>query len=274
MRKEQKSSSLLYTLILLGSLFFVSAIDAAITVTDQDLMRIYQVNPGETIEGTIQLKNFQKREIVNFSQQDLYYEEGQKQSYIDVDENKNPKSNAAWVQFVTPEEATLEADSEFTFKYKIKVPDDEDLQGSYWSTIMVEPQSAYDPDDDDVQEGIRILTKVRYAINIVTNIGDGVADIKVSKHKIESNEEETTFSFQLINDDIWLYRVAPTLQLYDQQGQQVKNIQGGFLSVFPKTERKASYDFSDLEEGDYTAIVLLEHMQKESVQGVQYNISL
>ena len=109
-----------------------------------------------------------------------------------------PRSNASWLM-LSPTRLTIPAKETAEVSYIIKVPKDQELNGTYWSMIMVEPIATPPPPDttktgkEKVKMGI--MTIIRYGIQIITNIGDsGERKLKFLDKKLLSKEGENDLS--------------------------------------------------------------------------------
>jgi hypothetical protein len=155
-----------------------------------ELTREKTLQPGDTFEGTITLKNTGETSCrVNVYQTDyLFYADGRN---IYGEPGTAVRSNADWLS-VAPSRLTVPPDEMASVYYTVRVPQiqelasiHDDLQlmeslklvGTYWSMVMIEPMGQTGPENiEDVARKVKmgVQTKIRYGIQIVTNVGDRV----------------------------------------------------------------------------------------------------
>ena len=101
------------------------------------LVREHHVDPGARAEGTITVRNdgdTTARLVVSL--RDFHFDADGTNDYADP--MSLPRSNAGWVRF-SPSQITLEPDESEQVHFRVEVPPDETLAGTYWSLLMVEP---------------------------------------------------------------------------------------------------------------------------------------
>lgn len=233
------------------------------------------LSPGGTVEGTLDLLN-----MTDAPQQARVYQTDLTplpKGAVDFGEpGKAPRSNAGWL-VVTPQQFTIPAGSTAQVNYLIRVPADDTLKGTYWSVIMVEgiAPAALEPPKQTDKALFAMNTVMRYAIQMITNIGDsGTRDLKFVDRRIATVEGKRTLQLDLGNDgERWLH---PTLwaELYDAQGASKGRFEGGRARVYPgDMSQTCSFDLSGLAAGKYTALIVADNGDEE-VFGAQYDLEL
>lgn len=157
----------------LAVVFFFPQVSCALTVSS-GLTVAKVVLPGEKTGGVIVLTGGESAETVRIYQTDyMFYADGRNEF---GKPGSAPRSNASWITYV-PNQLILQPHGRAEVSYQISVPNDEDLRGTYWSVIMVEPVPALYVDLTDPSgrplgryEGgkLRIFPgcSVRYAVDL------------------------------------------------------------------------------------------------------------
>jgi hypothetical protein len=102
-----------------------------------ELARKKTVRPGERYEGVVTVKNRgdTAAEVRLYQTDYLFYADGRN---IYGEPGSAPRSNAPWIT-AGPAQLTVPPKGTSTFHYTVKVPEKNDLKGSFWSLLMVEP---------------------------------------------------------------------------------------------------------------------------------------
>ena len=233
------------------------------------------VQPGSRTEGKIFLRNTsdQPHEVKVYQTDYMFYADG-KNMYGDP--GKTVRSNASWITF-TPHQFTIPPGETSTVYYTIQAPADNKLNGTYWSLLMVEPIAPGSleppkPKKDEVLVGVK--TVMRYAVQMVTTIGDtGSRNIKFINKQL-SNENGKLF-LQLdientgerwLNPQIWA-------EIYDESGASLGRFEGNKMRLYPECSGRFRIDFSQLPKGKYNALVVADNGD-ENVFGSQYNLEI
>ena len=252
----------------------LSGLTEAVSVVGQTT-RMHVVAKGQVVEGVIRLQNLSPVE------QDVrvYLTD-----YISDDRSgwqfpagSLPRSCAPWTRLLQ-EEIKLRPGEERGVFYRISVPDESDIRGTYWCSIMVQPQtaSAVDVRAADDGEGRVLFTlnqAVRYQVAVIVNVGDsGERRLTFTDPQLlRTKEERVVFRVfienqgeRLLHPDIWL-------ELYDDQGRKVGSFSAGKRRVLPGASRTAEFDLSDVPPGDYLALVLVDD-GGDAVFGARYSL--
>jgi hypothetical protein len=229
--------------------------------------------PGEAFQSFLTLRNYGTvPEDVRIYQTDYSFTFDGK-SYYDPP-GKAARSNAAWI---TPghKQLTIAGSSQVDLRYAAKVPDDPNLSGTYWSVIMVEvlPKAqAAQPNAPRKEPSVGITQVMRYAVQIVTHIGDtGSRKLRFIQTELLQDKAQKTFHVDVENiGERWL-RPYSSLEIYNQKGELVGKFEGDRLRLFPGTSVRFKFDVSHVAEGKYKALVVLDN-KDSSVFGAQYTL--
>lgn len=247
--------------------------EASVTVVG-GLTRELTLEPGETMEGRIILRNAadEARQVRVYQTDYLFQADGRKQY---GEPGEMPRSNAGWIVH-TPQQVTVPANSTESVFYTIQAPPDE-LRGTYWSMMMVEPIAEGDLEPPQAEEGqvaIGIRSVMRYAIQMVTHIGDtGERDLAFIDRQLIEDEEKRVLQLDLENTgEVWL-RPLVWAELYDAEGVLVGRFDAGRGRIYPGTSARYRIDLSEVPAGQYRALVVADNGD-EYVFGAQYDLEL
>ena len=186
-----------------------------------------------------------------------------------------PRSCANWItlssnQIVAPPKGSAE------ISYKISVPDDKNLRGTYWSVIMVEPvpdASLTPPSPEKGKASIGVQAVFRHAVQVIVNIGDtGVKALEFTSKKLKSEKGKTFLIIDAKNTgERWL---VPELyvDLFDSNGQ-AKRSYGGKFRIYPGCSVRYTVDLGQLKHGTYSALVVAD-AGEEDVFGAKYTLEV
>lgn len=213
-----------------------------------------QVQPGETYRGSIQIQNASENtKSVRVYQRDYWF------SY--TGESKHDpagtmeRSNAAWVTF-TPELLDLAGNEKATIDFEVIVPSGS-LSGTYWSVIMVE--GIVPPDTTSYSSGVTINTAIRYAVQVVTNIGEtGTSDIQFLGLEIAQQEETPLLHVALENTGERMLRPELALELFDDAGNSAGVIKAERRKTFPGTSVLITLRLEGIKPGNYTGVLVAD----------------
>lgn len=266
-----KDTFLVYFLL---ALLFITPLHAAIAVLN-GLTHEFKVIPGQTYEGVILLKNTEETpEKAKIYQTDYSFNAlGQK---FFPPPGSNSRSNSGWISFYPslidlPPQATLEV------KFKIIVPDDPSLKGTYWSLLMVEQTPVLVKPATSLagkEPSLSLNQVVRYGIQIITHIGEtGERKIRIVSSRLVNQEGK--YQLQLVVENVGERCLVPdlSLQLFDQQGEQIGQFTGGRWRLYPQTSALYQVDLGSLPENKYRALIFLDN-HDDHVFAAQVNLNL
>ncbi|MGB8169939.1 MAG: hypothetical protein WCF18_20720 [Chthoniobacteraceae bacterium] len=238
------------------------------------LTRTSTIKPGEAFEGVILLKNADRQPAeARVSQTDyLSYADG-RNSYGEP--GKAARSNAAWIT-VSPSRVKLAPGETQVVRYKGRAPADPDLHGTFWSMIMVEPNSApsITPEGKVNQVAVGLQTVIRFAIQIVTEIGHvGTRSLQVQDKRVVQVAGRRALQLDIANDGERLLVPAMTVELFDRQGASIGRFDAGRARIYPTCSVRAKVDLTDVPVGKYAAMVLLDSGEAQ-VLGAQYDLEI
>jgi hypothetical protein len=256
--------------LLLGGISF-----ASISVVG-DLTHERSLKPGESFEGTILLRNRgTDAGEVKVYQTDYFFTADGKNSYDKPGTQK--RSNAAWIT-LSPSRLTVPPGETASVTYLVKVPDQPDLKGTYWSMIMVEPIAPTSPESVKPEKGkvkVGLATVIRYGVQMVTNVGPalGEGNIRFLDKKLVRDGEKRIFQIDLENISDRTLSPLLWVELYDKGGRFIGRFESRRTRIYPGCSVRHQIDLSDVPKGDYKAVVVADNGD-ENVFGAEYTLSV
>ena len=234
-------------------------------VVKGDQTRHFQVTPGQEIPVCIPLGNDSETPMrITLKQCDYLFEADGTNHFDPL--GVHPRSNGKWITLHT-DQVVLNPCGTTDLFYKIRVPNDPQLKGSYWSLILIEPDQVFLPAAQ--QPGMLLQIKVRYAYLIVTTFKGGKGDLKID-NLTQTLGNEKRAAFDVLNTGTLFLEPRLTLQLYNAQGELVQTKKGAPEKLLPTTSAKYYVDLNDTQPGTYSGLLLFEsgdeHLFGERVQ--------
>jgi hypothetical protein len=240
-----------------------------------DLTKEATVRPGDEIRGTIAVRNSGDRpgEVKVYQTDYLFYFDGLN---IYGEPESVPRSNCSWIAF-SPQQFVVPAGERAMIYYTIQVPKDGNLFGTYWSMLMVEPIPDGTLAPMTSQSGevtMAVKTVMRYAVQIVTHIGDsGKREIKFADKQLIRKDGKWVLQLDVENTgERWL-RPWVRAELYDDQGSHVGRFDGGRCRIYPACSVRQCVELADLPSGKYHALIVVDNGD-DSVCGAQYALEI
>lgn len=248
-------TTLLKGLFLGASLsFFVPFITFANIIVLNGLTHENQVLPGESYRGTIQVQNAsEKSKSVSIYLRDYWF------SYTGESRHDPAgtmeRSNANWISF-NPALINLGPNETATVNFEVNVPG-ESLSGTYWSVIMVE--GIVPPDTAGHSNGVTINTAIRYAVQIVTNIGEtGTSDIQFLGMELGKQAANSLLYVALENTGERVLRPELVLELFDEAGNSLGIIKADRRKTFPGTSVMITLRLEGIKPGSYNGVLVAD----------------
>jgi hypothetical protein len=263
------------TITQLALFALAAAVAQADVIIDGLLTHEIEVQAGTTNTGTILLRNpGQSSEEVKIYQTD-YRSTADGHSFYG-DPGTTPRSNAGWLSFSSMR-FTVAAGESYPVRYSFDVPDDPMLSGTYFSVLMVEPiarTSAESADYDPDQTNIGVNTVTRYAVRMICHIQNtGTVLPEILDTQLSQEDDAVFLNLSIQNAGTLLFRVNPWAELYSEDGTLVDKFEGGRISIFPDSSRKIGIELSDVAEGSYLALVVLD-CGGNNVFGANFNLQI
>ncbi len=228
-------------------------------------------SPDEVYEGEIVLINQGDEEgEVSIYLTDYQYLADGKIEYGDPE--KNPRSNAQWIQF-NPHQVSIVPGERATINYIVAVPSDTTLIGTYWCMMMVEEVPNVEP--IDLKEGeFGVQTITRYGIQLISHIGNtGKKAINFLNPKIEKEDTLKYFQIDIQNIGEKRLRITSWIDAYTLSGEHAGKFEINPFSLYPGTSIRRKYPIDKLVNGTYKILVIADGGE-DALFGGQYTIKV
>ncbi|QIA09785.1 hypothetical protein [Draconibacterium halophilum] len=225
-------------------------------------------NQGETYRDRIEIQNNgTDKKSVRIYLRDYWF------SYTGESTHDSPgtleRSNAAWINY-SPQLITLEANEKVFIDFEVNVPQDDSLKGTYWSVIMVEGITT--PDTTPSTGGVKINTAIRYAIQVITTIGDtGKKDLQFLGLELVKDNDVGVLNVAVENIGECILKPEMSLEVFDASGNSLGIFKADRRKTFPGTSIKSSLVLEGIKPGNYTGILVAD-CDEDHIYGT--NISL
>ncbi|HKL34591.1 MAG TPA: hypothetical protein VJ919_18770 [Tangfeifania sp.] len=240
----------------LAVLFVFSAFSSlASIVVLNGLTHENRAQPGETYRGTIQIQNTGKNnKSVRVYQRDYWFSYTGESKHDEA--GTMERSNAGWISY-NPELLTLDSSEVTTINFEVRVPGNDALRGTYWSVIMVEGITP--PDTSQIESGVRINTAIRYAVQIVTNIGSsGSSDLEFLGLELARQDDQNMLYVAVENTGERILKPEMNLELFDESGNSVGVITSDQRKTFPGTSIMSSLVLEGIKPGNYNGVLVAD----------------
>ncbi|WP_156309071.1 WxL protein host-binding domain-containing protein [Sphingobacterium endophyticum] len=257
-------------LLMLVSLF-ATQLHAGIVILN-GLTHIYRTEKGNVYRGMIEVQNTSTGpQTVKIYLQDLSYKHDGNIYYSPP--STNPKSNAGWIK-INSNLLNLKDREKAEIHYEITVPDSINTEGSYWSTIIVEPVDEIIPNKNT--SGLQISSIVRYAVQLITNYSaDGLKPKLVfEKIDLDGSGAYPRLMVALANEGPIYCRPTVSIELYDtKSGKKIAHISSQAMGLLPNTSKTYPILVEGAPPGRYRA-VLYAADQDHNVFSVQAELEI
>jgi hypothetical protein len=212
--------------------------------------------PGETAQVSVTLiSDRDKPELVDMKLCDYWCNSEGQHFFEEV--GLQPRSNADWVRLSSFREIINPGERREVY-FTIQVPKNDQLNGSYWSILLIEPTDPLQTLTES-EQGFVLHVKIRYAFHIVTNVGEGNPSLKITKKGVEKIEDKKFFAVNVTNTGDLFLNPKMTIKLFNKQGKLEKTQETQSERLYPGSSSRFLADGEGLPEGNYTAFLLLDN---------------
>ncbi len=212
-------------------------------------------NKGESYKGTIEIQNTAQIEssVKIYLRDYLFNHEGENRHDLP---GTLERSNSDWITF-NPDLMNLAPGEKATIDYEVKIPENNLLKGTYWCVIMVE--GIIPPDTAKIHNGVTINTAIRYAVQIVTNIGNtGTSDLQFLKLEVNKQDQNNFLDVVIENTGERELKPEIALELFDEKGNSSGIIKAERRKTYPGTSIKTSLNLEGIKPGKYTGVLVAD----------------
>ncbi len=243
---------------------------SAAVVVQNGLTHIHDLQVNSTLEGTIILKNTgSKEERITVYFNDLSVNCDGQISYLEPGTSEH--SLFPFLS-VNNKDYTMQPGEEYELIYQIKMDNFNQEVGSLWSLIMIEMS---DPiSKTSTAQGLEIGSKVRYAIQLIGNVGQKNSEGMTYENVSLSKDQDGFNILELSITNAGKFLVLPKteLQIFDLNGQKIKDLKITTKKVYPNNCQRFILPLTDLPSGDYKAVLVSEY-QDEAI-GVNIDLKI
>jgi len=182
------------------------------------------------------------------------------------------RSNAPWIKY-SPKTIFLKENEVQNVQFEVDVPQNENLVGTYWSVLMVEGVCLTNP---NIKGQLTINNSIRYALQIVTNIGKtGKGQLEFQKPGIVKEGGKQFFDFIMLNIGEKLISPDVSMELFDAEtGLSIKVLKAPKNGMYPNTSTKWRFSLDGIPRGKTYKAVIVADGSGEDVFGLEYTIVL
>jgi hypothetical protein len=266
---------------ILGSMFagFLLTPAHAAVMLSGNLTQEYALNPGSTATGTLELKNTGDTPAeVKIYQEDIKIKNDGSTEYTPGN-GSHMRSNAAWINIGT-DHLILPPRTNQSIPYSIHVPTGH-LQGSYWSTLMLEPISANSRESQlaNTSTDKPILTihqKMRYAVQVITNIGNqGAANLVFdSPSMLKDKAGGRYLGFGIRNTGTRRSRPKVWLDVFSRNGDSIGRFPAETHGLYVNEREYFTARLGNLQPGTYKALLAAEDNHNGQMFGSDVNLTI
>jgi hypothetical protein len=236
----------------------------------------HAARPGESYSGTLRLRNAGRQdEEAKLYLTDYTFAADGSTRYAAA--GSLPRSSARWIVF-SPAQVRIPAGGEATVGYTVAVPAAAALEGTYWSTLMVEGIARGSAESTAGAAGARVRVgiqpSVRYAVQIATTLeGTGTPKVAFTSARAYAAARGKVLELDLANAGDVAYRPEIRVELFDAAGHRAGTFTSRRGLLYPGTSLRQSFDLGAVPPGSYQALVVAD-AGGDQVFGAQYTLQL
>ncbi len=268
------------TAILTGVIANLSLTPAhAAIMLSGSLTQEYTLNPGSTATGTLELKNTGNTPAeVKIYQEDVSIKADGSTEYTPGN-GSHTRSNAKWVNIGT-DRVVIPPNTSQSVPYSIHVPGGR-LQGSYWSTLMLEPLSSTSPESQlttaqNDKPTLTIHQKMRYAVQVITNIGNqGAANLVFDSPSVLKDSAGGRYlGFGIRNTGTLRSRPKVWLDVFSRNGDNIGRFPAETHGLYANEREYFTVKLNNVQPGNYKALLAAEDNNRGQMFGSDVNLTI
>lgn len=227
----------------------------AVVITN-GLTQTHAIMSGQKITGKIEMKNESSKPArILIYKQDL-------SSYCDKNFNYGKSGSEAYslekYLKAVVDEKILAPMEQYVLFYSIDLTNTTLQDGSYWSVLMIE---GAEPVKEEQSQGMTINSVVRYAIQIIADVGP-VKSPKLLFENIELKDREDAvkvLTFKMKNEGIYSSKTKILVEIYNENGKKIKTIEGLTKRVYPGQCNDFEIELREVPGGKYDGIIVADN---------------
>lgn len=219
-----------------------------------ELSFFYEGKAGEVIPAKIILVNEKDiPELVDLKIVDYSFNADGEVFFEDPTSKARSSSN--WIE-LSQNHFTIPAKDQVEIHYKIHIPENNELNGSYWNVILIEPKDIIHT--KQLADGYQINVKIRYAYHVVIDLGKGKSNLKILNKEIIEDKGKKYFKFDVLNDGETFLKPKLSFKVFDESAQAVKTLNEQPQRLYPLTSFRYKLDVNDLSAKKYFGFIILD----------------
>jgi hypothetical protein len=226
---------------------------------ENGLIHEQTVRPGDNYDGVIAIRNPESRDAaVLISKADFSYRsDGER---IFAPPGSFPRSSSGWIS-LPADRFTIPGENTKNISYKIEVPDDPSLFGTYWCLLLIREIPGETPgksDRDQKKTGVGVKQVLEYGLQIITHIGDtGESRVRFLHTEMLMENGKNILQMDVQNTGDRFLRPSPRVRLYDANS----NLAGEFFDrpwrILPGSSVRYRIEVSGISPDRYRAVITL-----------------
>lgn len=171
------------------------------------------------------------------------------------------RSSAKWIELST-QRVEIPPKGQAEIVYTIQVPHHQDLHGTYWNVILIEPTDPLPAASEKKEDQFQLLVKIRYAYHVVVTIGKGDPSLKILTKDLEEKDGKQLYSLDVANNGDFFLNPKLTLKAYNDKGRLIDTFSDQEQRIYPGCSVRYTLDISKLKPDHYTGFLLLDNGDK------------
>lgn len=228
----------------------------------------YTGSPGDVYTGTIKIHNPSdfNQEVKIYPTDYLFNYKGQ--SFYDKPVS-HKRSNADWIEF-SPKFIILKAKETQYIQYKIKIPQNDSLSGTYWSVLMVE---GVNPVNTNPNDQLNISTSTRFANQIITNLTNrGIGKLRFMQPTLTTEGDILFFDVAMENTGDRVISPNVTVEFFDETGKSVKTFEAPKNGMYPTTSALFRFHIEGIQDKKTYQVLIIADGGNDDVFGLEMTL--
>lgn len=244
---------------------------------DGKLHKVLNLLPGASLQQIIYVSNTNEEiEEIEITQSDYLFEAKGRVSFSK--KGTNPRSNAGWIK-VEQDHLVLQPGTTAEVKYRIEVPGNMSLKGTYWSLInfdhkIVEETLTEKERQSSDKTSMSVNPVMGYAYQVITNIGRDIhVDMDIQNPVLIRADEGYLFQVDLHCTGERMINVAPWVEIFNTTGEKIAKARGQTVTILPDCSSRISFEMGSMQKGDYKLLLIVDS-NTDKVFGGQYELEI
>lgn len=218
------------------------------------LVESFTVSPGGEVQGELVLTNTTDQpQALRLAQGDYQFVAGGTRFEAP---GTMQRSNARWLT-LSRLEVALPPKGRVTVPYTLRVPTGQ-LEGSFWSAIFVEPAQA-EVVATGGQVGVGVTQRLRYAVQILANIGDsGEPKLVFQNPRLLKDGKTRILQVEVRNQGNRFVRPDGRVELYTEEGRLTRSVEADRVVILPEAVVLLRIVLGEAAPGRYQAALILD----------------